>query len=120
MKEIDGLEEKMVSDWMQRLSEQTLPPSNLPKPGLILFKAELIKKRKRTERAVLPVIWMQATAVAIFAAVVFWLLLSSRSPLSSLFSETLASLMSVGVLFVFGAIAAAVICLAFAFVLRRD
>jgi len=117
MKELD---EKMASEWMQRLSEQTEAPLNLPTPGLILFKADLIEKRSRTERAVLPVVWMQATALAIFVAAAFWLLILSRSPLAGLFRETLSSLMSVIPFFVLGAIAAAMICVAFAFVLRRD
>lgn len=120
MKEIDGLEEQIVSDWMQKLSERTQPPLNLPTPGLILFKADLIEKRRRTERAVLPIIFMQTTALAVFGIAVVWLLLSSRSPLAPLFRETLSSLISVGVLFLFGAVVAVMICLAFAFVLRRD
>ena len=117
MKEID---EQIVSEWMKRLSERTEAPLNLPAPGLILFKADLIEKRRRTERAVMPVVWMQATALAIFVFAVFWLLLFSRSPLAGMFRETLASLVSVVPFFVLGGIAAAMICVAFAFVLRRQ
>ena len=120
MKETDGLEEQIVSDWMQKLSEQTQPPHNLPTPGLILFKAGLTEKRRRAERAVMPVVWMRVTALAIFAITALWLLLSDRSPLAVLFRETLSSLMSVVPFIVFGAIAAAMICVAFAFVLRRE
>jgi hypothetical protein len=120
MKETDGLEEQIVSDWMQKLSEQTQPPSNLPTPSLILFKAGLIEKRRRTERSVMPVVWMQTAALTIFAIAALWLLLSDRSPLSSLFRETLSSLMQVVPLFIFGAIAAAAICVGFAVVLRRQ
>jgi len=120
MNELDGLEEKMVSEWMQKLSEQTQPPHNLPTPGLILFKAGLTEKRRRAERAVMPVVWMRVTALAIFAITALWLLLSDRSPLASLFRETLSSLLFIVPFFVLGAIAAAMICAGFAFVLRRD
>jgi hypothetical protein len=120
MKEMDGLEEQIVSDWMQKLSEQTEAPLNLPTPGLILFKADLIEKLSRAERAVMPVIWMQTTALAVFGIAAFWLLLSSRSPLGGLFRETLTSLISVVPFLVLGAIAAAIICVGFAFVLRRS
>ena len=120
MKETDGLEEQIVSDWMQELSEQTQPPSNLPMPSLILFKAGLIEKRRRAERAIMPIIWMQIATLTLFAIAALWLLLSDRSPLAVLFRETLSSLMSVVPFIVFGAIAAAMICVAFAFVLRRE
>ena len=116
MKEID---EQIVSEWMKRLSERTEEPLNMPAPGLILFKADLIEKRRRTERAVMPVVWMHATALAVFGIAVLWLLLSGRSPIGGLFRETLASLVSIVPFLVLGAIAAATICAAFAFVLRR-
>lgn len=117
MKDID---EQIVSDWMQRFAEKTEAPLNLPTTGLILFKADLIEKRSRAERAVMPVVWMQTAALAVFGVAALWLLFSVRSPLAGLFRETLVSLITVVPFLLFGAIVAVVICVAFGFVLRRS
>lgn len=120
MKEIDDLQERKISEWMQAIAEQTAPPQDLPAPGLLLFKARLIEKRVAAARAIRPLVWMRTAALAVFALAMLWLVLSARSPLAQLFRETLSSLMSVVALFFFGVIVATVICLTFAFFLRHD
>ncbi len=119
MKEIDDVQEQKISEWMQTMAEQTAPPRDLPTPGLLLFKARLIEKRIAAARAIRSLVWMRTAALAVFFLASLWLVSSGRSPLAPLFRDTLSSLMSVAVLFIFGAIAATAICLGFALILRR-
>ena len=112
-------EAQKVSVWMQKFAAEIQPPENLPAPGFLLFKARLLKKQSAAERAAQPIFLMQFAALILIVLTSGLVVLKVETPIGSILKVTFLSLASVAPLFIFGAISAILICLGFAYLLRK-
>ena len=71
-------------------------PASIPKPGFIWWKAQLVERQKKAERAAQPLAWMQAAAAILVAAGILWLLIKNPDSFGSTWQTLADSLNLVG------------------------
>lgn len=114
----DCQESERVSDWMQKLGEQTSVPEHSSSPGLLLFKARLIEKQLAQRRAGRPIIWVQSGNIVVGLIVMVWMLGKFRMQFVPIVQGILLALLKVDQLFVFGGVSMILICLVLGYFLH--
>lgn len=108
----DCREALRVAGWMQTFAA-TSEPKNLPKPGFIRWKAQIVEKQAAANRATKPMMWAQTFTVVSVAATVVWLLFGNHTGFSTTFQALFESFELVAAPFLICFVCAAFVCLTF-------
>lgn len=120
----DCREALKVARWMQffAVSAPTQPP-RLPSAGTLLWKFQLLEKRRAARRVTQPILVAQVAAGIVATTTFLWLTLSGRLPfarqVSAHFGDALAALEAAAAPLLVGFACAAFVCLALLYTLRR-
>ena len=105
---------------MNNFAENTAGPGSLPSAGLLLFKARLREKLSSSDRAERPMRAMAFIALFIAFASTGGVVFGTESRLSSIAIEAFGLIATYAAVMVAAAVAGAVICLAFGYLLKRS
>lgn len=106
----DCQQTERVSAWMQRLDHHTSFPDASVSPGLLFFKARLLKRRVAQVRAALPILSMQAGGIALGTILMAWIILGGSLGIEPQIAEAFRSLSKVDPYLVLGGIVSVLIC----------
>jgi hypothetical protein len=107
-----------LAGWMHAFASAS-QPKNLPKPGFIRWKANIVEKQKTAERATQPIEWAQAITVMLVSATVFWLLIQNSNQFGAGVNVLLASFELIAIPLLIVSTCAAFICLLIAYKWRE-
>ena len=113
-----------VARWMRSFAVSApTQPLRLPLAGTLLWKFQLLEKRRAARRVTQPILVAQVAACLSAATTFLWLTLSGRLPferqVSARFGDALAALEAAAAPLLVGFACAAFVCLALLYTLRR-